>query len=274
MTVALPRPRPGSPIISVCLRDAANGAVLAADDADRVHDTAAAGAILLLAETAVRFFDGRLSRDEPLTPAAADSVAGAGLWQHLRTRTLPAADLAALVGAIGDNLAANVLLRHIGLPAVADRARTMGLTHVALADWARDVRRPSDPPARSVGTAAEFASLMLALGQGQVRSRAVSKQVLDWLATNADTSMVAGALGLDPLAHTEPDRGLTLAHITGAHDGVRADVGLATGPRRGMAYAVLATFHEADRDAVLASMFRVGERIRRFLDDPTGPSDR
>lgn len=266
MTVPLPHPRPGAPVVSVSLRDGAGGGQLAAEDADLVHATASIGKILLLAEISVRFVDGRLSRDEPLTRTAADAVANSGLWQHLRTDTLPAADVAALVGAVSDNLATNVLLRRVGLTAVSERARTIGLAHTALLDRVRDVRRQSDPPALSVGTAAELSGLMLALYRGQVRSKAVSRQVLDWLALDTDTSMVAGALGMDPLAHTEPDRGLTLAHKTGTSTGIRADVGLASGPRGTVAYAVLATFDDADRDGVLAAMFRVGERIRRFIE--------
>jgi beta-lactamase class A len=252
-------------VLSVSLRDGAGGAVLAADDADRLHSTASIGKIVLLAEIAVRFVDGRLARGEPLTRTAEDAVADSGLWQHLGVDTLPAADLAALVGAVSDNLATNVLLRRVGMTAVTERAHTLGLERTALLDRVRDVRRPSDPPALSVGTAAELSSLMLSLHRGQVRSKAVSRQVLEWLSLDTDTSMVAGALGLDPLAHTEIDRGMRLSHKTGTSTGVRADVGLATGPRGAVAYAVLATFDDADRDSVLASMFRVGERVRRFI---------
>lgn len=266
VTVPLPAPRPGSPIVSVSLRDAAGGAVIAAEDADRVHNTASVGKVVLLAEIAVRLADGRLSRDEPLTRTAEDMVPGSGLWQHLRADTLPAADVAALVGAVSDNLATNVLLRRVGLAAVTERAHTMGLARTALLDRVREFRRPSDPPALSIGTAAELSGLMLALHHGQVRSRAVSRQVLDWLALDTDTSMVAGALGLDPLEHTEPDRGMALAHKTGTLTGVRADVGLASGPRGTVAYAVLCSFDDRDRDGVLATMFRAGERVRGFIE--------
>lgn len=244
------------------LRDADTGAVLVDQDAQLVHATASIGKIILLAEVAVRFADGRLSRDEVLQHTADDAVADSGLWQHLRSSGLPAADLAVLVGAVSDNLASNVLLRRVGLVSVTERGRTIGLQHTALLDRVRDVRRPSDPPALSVGTAAELSGLMAALHRGQVRSKAVSRQVLDWLALDADTSMAAGALGLDPLAHTEPDRGLTLAHKTGTMTGIRADVGLACGPHGAVAYAVLATFDDADRDPVLAAMFRAGEQVR------------
>lgn len=260
------RPPPaGRPAISTCLLDAATGATIAADAAEAVHATASIGKILLLAEVAVRFVDGRLSREEPLRRSAEDAVADSGLWQHLAADTLSAADCAVLVGAVSDNLATNVLLRRVGLISVAERGRTLGLANTALLDRVRDVRRPSDPPALSVGTARELAELMVKLHHGQVRSKAVSRQVLDWLALDTDTSMVAGALGVDPLAHLEVDRGMTVAHKTGTSTGIRADVGLALGPQGGVAYAALATFHDGDRDRVLGEMFRIGERVRRHI---------
>jgi beta-lactamase class A len=73
--------------------------------------------------------------------------------------------------------------------------------------------------------------------------------------------MVAGAFGLDPLAHTAPDRGRWLAHKTGTDLGLRADVGLLRGPRRSVAYAVLAEFDDDRRGEVLAEMRDWGLRI-------------
>lgn len=265
MTDPLRIPPAGRPAISVCLMDAVTGAVLSADAADDVHATASIGKIVLLAEIAVRFVDGRLSRAELLTRTADDAVADSGLWQHLAADSLSAADCAVLIGAVSDNLATNVMLRRVGLISVSERGRTIGLTHTALLDRVRDVRRPSDPAALSIGTARELAELMVKLHHGQVRSKAVSRQVLDWLALDTDTSMVAGALGMDPLAHLELDRGMTLAHKTGTSSGIRADVGLATGPRGAIGYAVLASFHDSDRDRVLGEMFRVGERVRGHI---------
>lgn len=258
------------PQISVCALDAVSGAVLEFDGGERVHPIASVGKVLLLVEVAIRLKDGRLRDTAPLAVTADDLVRDSGLLQHLRTRELPPSDLAALVGAVSDNLATNVLLRHVGLPSVHERGRTLGLTHTVLHDRVRASRGPSDPPRLASGTAAELADLLARLHRGEVRSRAISSQVLAWLTYGTDTSMAAGAFGLDPLAHVDPDRGLTLAHKTGTDTGVRCDVGLLTGPARTVAYAVLASFAEqpgdrpgeGERDEVLGRMFAVGERIR------------
>jgi beta-lactamase class A len=257
----------GGPRLSVEVRDAASGAVLLSEDADRVQRTASVGKILLLIEVAVRFADGRLRPEASLERTPDDEVSDSGLWQHLTSDALPAVDLAVLIGAVSDNLATNVLLRQVGLLAVHERARTLGLTDTRLHDRVRDHRRPSDPETLSTGSAVELSALMGRLHRGEVRSKAVSRQVLRWLALDTDTSMTAGAFGLDPLTHTEPDRGLTLAHKTGTDVGIRCDVGLIGGPARTLAYAVLAEFDDDDRDAVLGRMFAHGQSIRELAED-------
>jgi beta-lactamase class A len=253
--------------ISYQVVDAGTGEVFGSSTPDRVHRTASIGKVLLLIEVAVRFADGRLRPDDLLARTEADTVADSGLWQHLLADELPAADVAALVGSVSDNLAANVLLRTVGLLAVTERARTLELSHTRLHDRVRAVRRPSDPETLSTGTAAELAGLMAPLHRGEVRSKVVSRQVLRWLALDTDTSMVAGALGLDPLAHIESDRGLALAHKTGTDTGIRCDIGVVTGPRRSVAYAVLAEFDDDDRDAVLGELFTHGQRIRELAEN-------
>ena len=84
-------------------------------------------------------------------------------------------------------------------------------------------------------------------------------QVRGWLSTNTDLSMVASAFGLDPLAHTAEDRGVTLWNKTGTNDGVRCDVGVVRRASSSVTYAVLANWSpqgpsDPIRDEVLAAM--------------------
>jgi beta-lactamase class A len=243
----------------VCVRDAATGEVLAEADPDRVLPAASIGKVLLLVEVA-------RSADlaEPLTRTPEDAVADSGLWQHLAVDTLPAGDLAALVGAVSDNLATNVLLRRTGLDAIHRTARELGLRHTALHDRVRDHRGPAHPPALSTATAGELTTLFAALAAADVPGgSAVAERVLGWLALGTDLSMVAAGLGLDPLAHTAPDRGLRLRHKTGTDPGIRVDAGLLEGPHRGLAYAVIARFDDARRDEVLAVMRELGTAMHK-----------
>jgi beta-lactamase class A len=159
---------------------------------------------------------------------------------------------------VSDNLATNVLLRAVGLGAVAVTATRLGLHATALHDRVRDARGAGHPPTLARGSAGELSALM-----GRLDER-----VLRWLAAGADLSMVAGGLGLDPLAHAEADRGIVLRHKTGTDVGVRADAGLVGGARRTLAYAVIAAWDATagdQRDAVLAAMREVGVALRQTV---------
>lgn len=250
--------------------DLSDRRVLAEHAPDAVLPLASVGKVLMLVEVARAVGDGTLRLDEPLRRTPADWVADSGLWQHLATDTLPVEDLAALVGAVSDNLATNVLLSRIGLDRVAATAAALGLEHTALLDRVRDVRTADDPPTLSRGTARELTDLLARLARGRVVSAPVAARVLRWLGLGTDTSMVASAWRLDPLAHTEPDRGLVLHHKTGTDAGVRADVGVLHGPGASVAYAVTACWDPAGPDlraTALAGMASIGRLIGRHVDD-------
>lgn len=248
---------------SVCVRDAA-GAVLLAHRPDDVLATASIGKVFLLLEVARRLADGRLPADVPLRRHERLLVADSGLWQHLASDALLPADLAVLVGSVSDNLATNALLEAVGLDAVTALTADLGVVRSGLHDYVRDVRGPQHPPALSSGCAGELSAVLADLAAGRGPGADVAPTVLGWLATGTDLSMVAGAFGLDPLAHVGADRGVRLVNKTGTNSTVRADVGVVDGPAGRLAWAVLANWQDgADpRDAVLAAMARLGSWLR------------
>ncbi|MVA75350.1 serine hydrolase [Auraticoccus sp. F435] len=249
---------------SVCLRDAATSTVLAARDPGRVLRTASVGKVFLLAEVARQVETGELDPAERLAREPEEWVADSGLWYLLDEPALGVLDLCRLVGAFSDNLATNVLLRRVGVPAVTATTRALGCRDSALLDRVRDDRGPQHPPTLSRGSAAELSEVMARLHRDELVSAPVSARVRRWLAANADLSMTASAFGLDPLAHADPDRGTTLVNKTGTISTVRADVGLVQGPAGALGYAVLAEWAEGTdaRDDVLAGMRAVGEVLR------------
>jgi len=218
--------------------------VLSIDDRI-VLPTASVGKILLLIEVSARLSEQAVPEIEVLAKTPRDTVGDSGLWRHLQARSLPLTDVATLVGATSDNLATNVLLREVGLDAVRARTEELGLLRTALLDLVRDHRGPDDAPQLSVGSTAELAWLFAALARGQVVDALTSSRVLGWLSLNTDLSMVASAFGVDPLSHRGVDHGLQLVNKTGTDTGVRSEVGILRGPRRGIAYAVSVQF--ADR---------------------------
>ncbi len=223
-----------------------------------VLPTASVGKILLLIEVSARLSEHALPAVEVLDKTARDAVGDSGLWRHLQARSLPLADVATLVGATSDNLATNVLLREVGLDAVRARTEGLGLLRTALLDLVRDTRGPDDAPQLSVGSTSELAWLFAALARGQVVDALTSSRVLGWLSLNTDLSMVASAFGADPLSHRTVDHGLQLVNKTGTDLGVRSEVGVLRGPRRGISYAVSVQFN----DHSIASRLRVLEALR------------
>ncbi|MET1020015.1 MAG: serine hydrolase [Microterricola sp.] len=231
---------------------------------DRVAlPTASVGKVLLLIEVSVRLTEGDLQPLTPLDKASVGRVGDSGLWQHLQAQTLPLHDVASLVGATSDNLATNVLLTHVGLDAVRRRAESLGLSRTVLLDLVRDDRGPDDAPQLSVGSTSELAWLFAALTRGQVVDSITSNRVLGWLSLNTDLSLVAGAFGLDPLAHRQGGHGLVLVNKTGTDTGVRAEAGVLRGPHAGVSYAVTLQFEDID----LAARLRVIDAMRALGDD-------
>lgn len=253
---------------SACVRGV-DGDVVWQQDAGRVLPTASVGKLLLLLETARRI-DAGSSSPALLLSRGRDPVGDSGLWQRLATTELPVADLAQLVGAVSDNLATNVLLRHVGLDAVDALRRALGLVGTRLLDEVRAVRGSEHASTLSTGRADELSALVHLLGASGGARPEGAERVTGWLAGNTDLSMVAAAFGLDPLAHRPADQPRVLLwNKTGTDAGVRADVGEVSRGRTAYAYAVLAAWQPGltpnPTSEVLASMRAVGAALDTSL---------
>jgi beta-lactamase class A len=245
--------------------------VIASLGPERVLRTASVGKVLLLVETARGLASGELDADEPLTRLVDEWVGDSGLWHTLSIETLPLIDVAALVGATSDNLATNVLLRRVGLDAVAKRATLLGLRATALHDRVRDVRTSTHAETLSTGSAAELGDLAARLAAGRAVSAEADRMVRQWLSANVDQSMVSSAFvehgWVDPIAHhVSLEHDLSLWNKTGTDAGVRADVGAVTRDGHTIAWAAIANWEPAGRDelivwSVLRGMRHVGEQI-------------
>lgn len=294
MTAAVGRGPDGGPVLpvadglvwSACVRDT-SGRVLWQVDPARVLRTASIGKIILLLETARLLDTGELD-PAVLLPRGDDPVGDSGFWHTLATPTLPLGDVAALIGAVSDNLATNVLLRHVGLDAVDRQRVALGLVDTRLLDEVRDQRLPTHPPTLSRGRADELSDLVCRVAT----TAAHGARVRGWLSGNTDLSMVASAFDLDPLAHRIDDQPpYELWNKTGTSGGVRADIGWVAGVASGgsvgpgagprgaepseagvppaYGYAVLATWDPdlGDRTAtVLAAMREIGVWVRHRID--------
>jgi beta-lactamase class A len=249
---------------SICVRDVA-GREVAGRNADRSMKTASVGKLLLLVEVARQCAEGDLTGTTLLRKDPELGVGDSGIWQHLHVEELAVHDLCVLIASVSDNLATNVLLKHVGLQRIYDLAKSLGLDHTALLDYVRDHRGPDDPETLSTGSASELSLVMSQLSRNELVSPTVSQQVNAWLATNVDLSMVASVFGLDPLAHAPLDRNIVIRNKTGADPGVTADVGMIGRNDVWFNYAVIANWNASDadlRESALSGMRAIGTILR------------
>lgn len=254
---------------SVRVVDALSGDLLVEHEPDVVCETASIGKVFLLIEVARRLADGRLRSDQRVEIPAEHVVADSGLLYRMLDQRLTVHDAALLVGAVSDNLATNALISLCGLDEVRAVAGELGYRDTSLHDYIRNERTPDMPWTPSYGTGRELADLMRRLGARDVLSPGVSDQVLTWLAAGTDTSMLADAFLLDPLAHPDPEyQGMLLRHKTGSTSFARIDIGWLQGPAATVAYAVAANWKGRPEDLrapVIDSMRALGESIRAHV---------
>ncbi len=254
---------------AISIRDAA-GHELASCNADRSMQIASVGKLLLLVEVARQFAAGTLAADEMLGRDPTLLVADSGLWQHLHIHYLSIHDLCVLVAGVSDNVATNVLLKHIGLQRLNELCRSLGLANTALLDYVRDHRGPNDPVTFSTGSASELSRLTSQMSRKELVSQPVSEQVNAWLATGVDLSMVASAFGLDPLSHATSGRPFLLRNKTGADAQIRADVGTIGRDGSWLSYAVIANWAAPELstpETALAGMNAIGTVLKEALGD-------
>lgn len=230
-----------------------------------LHSTASVGKVFLLAALSKALHEGRIGRDQRLQRTAEDWVGDSGIWQFTTEDTLSVETLAVLVASFSDNLATNVLLRHIGTAACQEISNEALMPDTRLLDRIRDTRGPEDPPRPSQGRAADLARFVQLIATGQLVSEQVSVELEHWLSINADLSMIAGALGVDPIAHADGMAGTRLFNKTGTDAGVRADIGYFETKTANVSYAVLANWTpgEVADSAVMHAIAKIGSDILR-----------
>ncbi|MFT4158124.1 MAG: serine hydrolase [Microbacterium sp.] len=244
---------------------------------DRFLRTASSAKVAVLIAAASALAHGEIVATDLLDRASVEEVRDSGIWWHLDQKTMAFSDAAKLVGTVSDNLATNCLIVALGgIERIGTVAREFGVRDVALNDIVRDAREAHHPATLSVGTASGYASIFSLLRQRALADDPVAQQVLDWLSDGMDLSMVLSGFGLDPLAHHEPDRGVTVINKTGTDVGVRADSGLVNFRQTSVAYSCLINWSpdgsECDhrRDDALRLMRAVGDLVRAKIEQSSG----
>ena len=189
-------------------------------------DTASMGKVFLLHTALQMYRDGTLDLEERLHRRPSERVDESGIWYLMEQDDLSIFDVALLIGAFSDNFATNVLIRRVGLENVADQVEKLWYGNSGLHDFLRWPRPAKAPRTLSTGTAAELSDFMARHAKDEFWDESTNEVFRRWLGAGADTSMVASAFDLDPLAHYNYQRDVWVWNKTGTNGTIRADAGI------------------------------------------------
>ena len=247
--------------------DVDSGERVFAHNANDELNTASMGKVFLLHTALQMHVNGNLNLAERLSRRPSERVDESGIWYLMEQDELSIYDVAVLVGAFSDNFATNVLIRRVGLDNVARQVEDLNYRNSGLHDFLRWPRPAKAPRTLSTGTAAEISDYMARHAKDEFWDESTNEIFRRWLGAGADTSMVASAFDLDPLAHYNYQRDVWVWNKTGTNGTIRADAGIAMTPTRRVAYAVFANWDPGtDRVVeVMPIMREAGDAIHRFL---------
>lgn len=161
---------------------------------------------------------GQLSLDDPLTLLAIDKVGGAGVLHLLKPGLiLTVRDATALMIAVSDNTATNLILDRILIRRVWDKMEALGLMHTKVhhkvSTWASSVAPDSTKKyGLGVTTPNEMATLFALLADGKAVNAAADSAMLRLLDDNQDAELLQRHV-----------TGIRAPHKTGAVDAARTE---------------------------------------------------
>jgi len=207
--------------LAFAFRDLGTGAALSYRG-DEPVSTASVIKLPILLHIALAAEAGELDWGERLTLTDAVKVQGSGILKELGAGlALSVRDLCALMTALSDNTATNMLIDRVGMAAVNERMAALGLPVTRLL---RRAYTPDTPASRPFGlgvtTALEQADLLARIALRQIGGGPACEAALTMLAMQQDRAAIPRLL----------PEGWQYAGKTGSIDHLRADVGILTGP--------------------------------------------
>ena len=166
--------------------------------------------------------EGQVAWDERLQLSDAVKVPGTGVLKELGAGlALSVRDLCALMTALSDNTATNMLIDRVGIEVVNARLEELGLAHTRLLRRAFAADTPATLPfGLGVTTADEMANLLVRLARDEVGGNTAARVTLQMLAMQQDRAAIPRLL----------PSGWQYAGKTGSNSDLRADVGLLSAP--------------------------------------------
>jgi len=190
---------------------------------------------------------GQINLDEIYILLDSDKAGGSGILQTYPHRSRIAyRDLLTLMMTHSDNTATNILIRELGMEAVNQRLRSLGLPTSQLNRMMMDtaaVRRGVE----NYVTAGEMNRLLGRIYRHEVATPALCAQMLDILKRNEDTLTIPSGL----------PKTVVVAHKTGTLAYVRGDAGIVYGPRPFVLSVFVEGLPTAEAERVIGELTRI-----------------
>jgi beta-lactamase class A len=174
--------------------------------------------------------DGRIALDSATPLDRSQAVGGSGILRAMGTPALSLRDHAVLMMSLSDNTATNVLIDRVGIPAVAARMQSLGLTGVRL----RRKMMDSAAAARgdeNVATPRDIVRLLRVLHAGEGLQPASKAGALKILEVGAGGQIRRGV-----------PASIEVLNKPGDLEGVRVDAAIVRAEHRPYAIAVMTTY--------------------------------
>lgn len=215
-------------------------------EAERVFPAASTIKTVILVGLARAVDDGRLSLSDKAPSLDSQKVGGSGVLNWLETGLeLSLADHAWLMTAISDNTASNVLIDAVGIPAIQDVQRSLGLESTSLNRRFLG-RLPGNGEPENVASASDLTIVLKAIADGD----AASAERNEWM-----LSLLGDQQHRNRLSRNLPE-GVTYAGKTGSLNRIAHDVGIYRGPGGSAVISVLTQGFDDDyaADAFIGSI--------------------
>lgn len=214
------------------------GEVVAFGAVNDPFETASVLKVPVLVEALRQCRDGLHQLDELVESRPEDFVKGSGILQSLtQGLALPLKDVLTLMIIVSDNEATNMVLRTVGIEAVNERCRALGLTQTEIK---RNIK--FDPPGTlALSSPADLVRLFKGLYEGTVLEEPWRTEALDILEKQHYNTLLTRAM---PYALLEEDDETEKAPVrvlskSGSLTGIRNDAGLVLTPWGNYAIALM-----------------------------------
>jgi len=243
-------------VMAMAFKDLESGDVIAIH-ADLVMPQASSIKIAVLVELLRQAQAGKLHLEERVEIRKAQFAGGSGVLQDFGdgTSAVSLRDLAALMMAVSDNSATNLLIDRVGQARVNETLQSLGLERTRL------LRRMIQPEeerrgVENVSTAREMASLLEQLYRGKLLDERHTALALELMKNAKDETTPMGR-GLPA--------GVALASKPGSLPGVRCESGIVLLEGRPYVLSVMTTY-AADDAAAEGTITEVSRRVYSYVE--------